>query len=89
MVKYKILLKPAWKRQKFPVLAIFFMMFILSLFLFLSISLLKSGKLSVENEMERLGFGDFTAWVCNYPEELPGAVASIPDIRNLHTGKVL
>ncbi len=84
MGKYKILLKPAWRKQRFPVLSIFFMMFILSLFLFSSVTLLKSGKISVEKEMERLGFGDFTAWVVNYPEELPGTVARIPD-----TGEVL
>lgn len=84
MGKYKILLKPAWRKQRFSVLSIFFMMFVLSLFLFSSVTLLKSGKISVEKEMERLGFGDFTVWVVNYPEELPGTVARIPD-----TGEVL
>ena len=84
MGKYKILLKPAWRKQRFSVLSIFFMMFVLSLFLFSSVTLLKSGKISVEKEMERLGFGDFTAWVVNYPEELPGTVARISD-----TGEVL
>ena len=79
MVKYKILLKPAWRKQRFPVLSIFFMMFVLSLFLFLSVTLLKSGRLSVDKEMERLNFGDFTAWVSNYPEELPGTIARVPD----------
>lgn len=79
MVKYKILLKPEWRKQKFPVLSIFFMMFVLSLFLFLSVTLLNSGRFSVEKEMERLNFGDFTAWVINYPEELPGTISRIPD----------
>ncbi|MDE6627250.1 MAG: hypothetical protein K2K56_12880 [Lachnospiraceae bacterium] len=78
-----MLLKAAWKKQRFPVISIFLMMFVLSMFLFSSVTLYDSGRTSVEQEMNRLGFGDFTVWVSNYPEEL------IRDIRMLEdTGSV-
>lgn len=79
MEKYKILLRPAWKKQKFSVLSIFFIMFILSLFLFTSLVLYNSGALFVEKEMDRLGFGDFTVWVSNYPQGLENSVREIKD----------
>lgn len=73
-----MLLKAAWKRQSFPVTAIFLMMFVLSLFLFSSFTLYDSGNISVERDMDRLGFGDFTVWVSSHPEGLISDISSCP-----------
>lgn len=81
MGKYKILLKAAWKKQKFPIVSIFFIMFVLVLCLVSSTVLYRSGRASVEKEMDRLGFGSFTVWTSNYPEELPGDISKVQDVK--------
>lgn len=79
-LKILMLLKPAWKKQKFPVVAVFFMMFVLALFLFSSIVLYDSGRMSIEKEMNRLGFGDFTVWVSSHPEDLVKNVSLLSEV---------
>lgn len=81
MGKYKILLKAAWKKQKFPLVSIFFIMSVLVLCLVSSIVLYSSGRKSVEKEMDRLGFGNFTVWASNYPEELPVDISKVQDVK--------
>lgn len=78
-----MLLRAAWKRQKFPVFAIFLMLFCSVLCLFCAITVYVSGTSSVEAEMDRLGFGDFTVWVDRQPEGLSGEIARIPDVGNI------
>ena len=60
MRKYQMLLKAAIKRQKGSIAGIFLLVFVLSLCLFCAITVYISGIKSVESEMQRLGFGDFT-----------------------------
>ncbi len=60
MGKYRLLLKAAAKKQKGSVIGIFLLVFALSLCLFSALTIYISGVNSVEGEMRRLGFGDFT-----------------------------
>ncbi len=83
MGKYKILLKAAWKRQKFTVLAIFVMVVIAALCLFSAITLYTSGATAVESEMDRLGFGDFTVWVSGQPEKLLAEIGQMADVESV------
>ncbi|MCM1126183.1 MAG: hypothetical protein NC429_06885 [Lachnospiraceae bacterium] len=82
MSKYKMLLRAAWKRQKFSVLALFLMITISALCLFSAITLYVSGMADVEQKMERLGFGDFTVWVSAQPERLLAEIEQIPDVES-------
>ena len=80
MGKYKMLLGAAWKRQWFSVCALFLMIVIASLCLFSAITLYTSGTASVEDKMDRLGFGSFTVWVSGQPERLLGEIGQIEDV---------
>ena len=82
MGKYKMLLRAAWKRQKFSVLALFMMIVIAALCLFSAITLYTSGTSNVENKMDRLGFGDFTVWVSGQPERLLAEIEQIKDVKS-------
>ena len=80
MEKYRMLLKAAVRKQKGGVIGIFLLMFVLSLCLFSALTLYVSGINSVESEMHRLGFGDFTIWVSGQPEELETELESVPGV---------
>lgn len=80
MKKYQMLLKAAWKKQKGSVCGIFLLVLVLSLCLFSSLTLYVSGRHSVEAEMGRLGFGDFTIWVSGGKEHLVQEIERIPDV---------
>lgn len=82
MGKYKMLLRAAWKRQKFSVLALFLMIMIAALCLFSAITLYDSGTTVVEGEMDRLGFGDFTVWVSGQPERLLAEIEQTADVES-------
>lgn len=82
MGKYEMLLGAAWKRQKFSVCAIFLMIAIAALSLFTAITLYTSGTASVEDKMDRLGFGDFTVWVSAQPERLLAEIAQTADVES-------
>ena len=77
-----MLLGAAWKRQKFSVCAIFLMIAIAALSLFTAITLYTSGTASVEDKMDRLGFGDFTVWVSAQPERLLAEIAQTADVES-------
>ncbi|MCM1183055.1 MAG: hypothetical protein NC337_06760 [Roseburia sp.] len=83
MSKYKMLLRAAWKRQKFSVLALFLMITISALCLFSAITLYVSGTEDVERKMDRLGFGDFTVWVSGQPERLLAEIEQAPDVESV------
>lgn len=83
MGKYKMLLGAAWKRQWFSVCALFLMIATAALCLFSAVTLYISGKVSVEEQMNRLGFGDFTVWVSGQPERLLAEIEQIPDVENV------
>lgn len=83
MGKYKMLLGAAWKRQKFSVCALFVMIAAASLCLFSAITLYTSGKTTVEEKMDRLGFGDFTVWVSGQPERLLAEIEQTEDVESV------
>ncbi|MCH5264558.1 MAG: hypothetical protein J1F02_01565 [Lachnospiraceae bacterium] len=80
MVKYRMLLKAAIKKQKGSIIGIFLLVFVLALCLFSAITLYISGTDSVESEMRRLGFGDFTIWTSGQPEKLKAEIEGVPDV---------
>lgn len=88
-IKIAMLLKPSWKKQKFPIVSIFLMMFVLALFLFSSVVLYDSGKNSVVEEMNRLGFGDFTVWVSNHPKDLVNDISKISEVGTVTEQKII
>lgn len=89
MVKYKILLKAAWRKQRFPVVSIFFIMSVMVLCLVSSTILYRSGRDSIEKEMDRLGFGSFTVWASNYPKELPGDISKVQDVKKVTVQNII
>ena len=80
MNKYKMLLKAAIKKQKGSIAGIFLLVFVLALCLFSAITVYISGINSVDREMKRLGFGDFTIWTSGQPERLRTEIGSLPDV---------
>ena len=80
MGKYRMLLKAALKKQKESIIGIFLLMFVLALCLFSALTVSISGEKTVEREMDRLGFGDFTVWVSGQPEGLQGSIENLPDV---------
>ena len=80
MSKYRMLLKAAIKKQKASIIGIFLLVFVLALCLFSALTVYISGIDSVEREMNRLGFGDFTVWVSGQPEGLKAEVEGVPDV---------
>ena len=80
MRKYRMLLKAAIKKQKGSIAGIFLLVFLLALCLFSAITVYLSGIHSVESEMRRLGFGDFTIWTGGQPERLITEIESLPDV---------
>ena len=79
-----MLLKAAIKKQKGSIAGIFLLVLVLALCLFSAITVYISGLNSVESEMRRLGFGDFTIWTSGQPERLQMEIESLADV-----GKVL
>ena len=80
MGKYKLLLRSAVKKQKSTLIGIFLLVFMLSLCLFSALTVYMSGTKSVREEMDRLGFGDFTAWVSGQPENLSETISALRDV---------
>ena len=80
MRKYRMLLKAAVKKQKGNIAGIFLLVFVLALCLFSAITVYISGINSVESEMQRLGFGDFTIWTSGQPERLKAEIESLSDV---------
>ncbi len=80
MGKYKLLIRSAIKKQKSTLIGIFLLVFMLSLCLFSALTVYMSGTKSVREEMERLGFGNFTVWVSGQPENLSETVSALRDV---------
>lgn len=70
MGKYRILLSATMKKQRGGILGILILMLLTALCIFTSVTLLTSGESSISAEMDRLGFGSFTAWVNGNWQEL-------------------
>lgn len=80
MEKYKILFRRVAGKQKKSMAGIAFLIFVASGCLFTSILLSASGTVSVTGEMERLGFGTFTAWINGDGTMLAEEIKSLPDV---------
>ncbi|MDD3920339.1 MAG: FtsX-like permease family protein [Eubacteriales bacterium] len=83
MEKYRLLLNASFKKQKNGMIGILILLFILSLCLFSSVALFVSGERSVSSEMDRLGFGDFTAWVNDNAETLQTEIVALPEVESV------
>lgn len=79
MTKQRILLRAAFKKQRGTILSLVFLMALISLCLFTSVTLLHSGSRTMTAEMGRLGFGDFTAWINGHGAELKAEIEALPD----------
>ena len=80
MGKFRMLLKVAGKKQKGSMIGIFLLVFVLALCLFSALTVYISGINSVESEMQRLGFGDFTIWTSGQPKALEAEIEGVPDV---------
>ena len=78
-----MLLRAAIKKQKGSIAGIFLLVFVLALCLFSAITVYISGINSVDREMQRLGFGDFTIWTSGQPERLQSEIESLPDVERV------
>lgn len=83
MGKYKILVRSSVKKQKSSLICIFLLMFMVGLCLFSSVILADSGRKSVSAEMDRLGFGDFTAWINGNEEQLKDEIEHLSEVERL------
>ena len=64
----KCIWKAGIKKQKGSLIGIAFLMFLVSLSLAIVAVLYFNGKTYMQEELERAGFGDLTAWVSDVPE---------------------
>lgn len=78
-MKNRILMRAALRRQRGSVLGIAILLFLSSLCLFTALTLTQSGADAVNSEMERLGYGDFTAWVSGDGQSLREQIEALPD----------
>ncbi len=83
MGKYRILLPATLKKQKGSILGILLLMLLTALCMFTSVTLLASGEGSVSAEMDRLGFGSFTAWVNGNEQTLQSEMEALPDVEKV------
>ncbi len=79
MGKYRILLPATLRKQKGSIAGIMLLMLLTALCMFTSVTLLVSGEISVSAEMDRLGFGDFTAWINGNGQALKDEAEALPD----------
>lgn len=68
------------KNQRGSILGIFILVLVSALCLFSALTMYASGVSTVEREMERLGFGDFTVWVSDQPESLEAEIDNLWDV---------
>ncbi len=83
MGKYRILLPATLKKQKSSILGILLLMLLTALCMFTSVMLLASGEGSISAEMDRLGFGSFTAWVNGNEQTLKSEIEALPDVEKV------
>ncbi len=83
MGKYGILLPAILKKQKGSIFGILILMLLTALCMFTSVTLLASGESSVSAEMDRLGFGSFTAWVNGGEGTLKSQMEALPDVEKV------
>ena len=79
MKSLRILLPATFRRQRGTFLGILMLTLLSSLCLFVAITLLNSGEQSVSEEMDRLGYGDFTAWVNGHADDIQADIEALPD----------
>lgn len=92
MKRIFLLVQKAWYRQRFSICILFFMMFVSSMSLFSSITLLNNSIKTIDQKMEQLGFGDFTVWTNGSPEalaQLAKSIEALPDVESLTLQKLI
>lgn len=89
MTKYGMLLKAALKKQKGSIIGIFLLVFVLALCLFSAVIVYVSGTNSVESEMQRLGFGDFTIWTSGQPDGIITEIERVADVERVHSQSLI
>lgn len=77
MSKYRILIHAAVKKQTGSIIGFLLMVFVSILCLFTAVTVYGSGKRFVAEEMERLGFGDFTVWAADYPDTIISEIENV------------
>lgn len=82
-MKFRLLWKAVHARQKRNIAGIFILVLLAAVFGFSSLDLYQSGQESVSAEMERLGFGDFTAWINGEPKELASEIEQKTDVEKV------
>ena len=89
MGKYRILLPATLKKQKGSILGILLLMLLTALCMFTSVTLLASGESSISAEMDRLGFGSFTAWVNGDEQTLKSEMEALPDVEKVTVQSII
>lgn len=87
-----LLVQKAWHRQCFSISVLLVMMFVSSMSLFSSVTLIDSGTKSMNQKMETLGFGDFTVWTAGGSEELAELaeeIKALPDVGTLTSQELI
>ena len=80
MEKLLLLLRSALKKQVGSLIGIFVLILLVSVSLFASVTLLTSGNNDVSSEMQRLGYGTYTAWVNGNEYNLQAEIENLSDV---------
>ena len=80
MKKQRMLFRSTAKKQMRSIISLFLMMLLSTLCLFTGITLYTSGTKTVTNEMNRLGFGDYTVWVNGNEAALAEQIGGLTDV---------
>lgn len=83
ITKFGLLLHAMIKKQRKSMIGILLLIFLAGVCGFSAITLYTSGIKSVTEKMEGLGFGDFTIWVNNEPQDLASQLKRIPELEKL------
>ncbi len=77
------LLRSAFKKQIGSLIGIFVLIMLVCVSLFSSVTLLTSGNDAVSTEMNRLGYGTYTAWTNGNESELKSQIESLSDVEKV------
>lgn len=87
----KIILKANIKRHKGCIFAIFLLVFLMSLSICSVLAVWSNSERYVEQEMERMGFGDITSWVSGLSnaEALSEEIAALPEVSQAEAQSII
>ncbi|MDO5294868.1 MAG: hypothetical protein Q4F05_19205 [bacterium] len=84
MKKYKMLLRAAIRRKRGKLFAIFLMIIMAVLCMGTGITLSHSGTQTLQKEMKRLGFGDFTIWIDGAADQVAEEIKEVPGVEKIN-----